>query len=155
MTRDDTPSDDEPVWRTRDGREIPFAEMDTEHVRSAQRIIAPWSRREVSAERRADLAGWRKAFASELRRRERAERKAGGDAPAAAEPEQGRTATTRQRALSQREAANRDAAKEKRRERQAAWRARVKEWHTAAADADADRTAPPQRPRRAPRPSGR
>ena len=69
MANDEPPPDDDRIWRTKDGREIPFDKMETAHIRNARAVITPWSKGERDEEKRGELRSWRKTFASELRKR--------------------------------------------------------------------------------------
>ena len=59
------------IWATRDGREIPLADMPPGHIQNARRSIKDWSRGEEDLELRRELRGWVKAFGKELRKRQK------------------------------------------------------------------------------------
>lgn len=61
--------DEDRVWSTRDGRELPLEEMPAPHIGAASNVLKNWLKGEDDPEVRRDLSRWRKLFGKELSKR--------------------------------------------------------------------------------------
>jgi hypothetical protein len=59
------------IWVTREGEEIHIREMHTWHLQNATVILKGWVKKEGRESKRRELRAWLKAFAREIRRREK------------------------------------------------------------------------------------
>jgi hypothetical protein len=81
MTYDGDPCDPcaenpNPVWASRDGREIPLSELFPHHIEAIRAKVAEWLKAEQDPDLRKDLKAWHRRFGAELRTRQAADRKA-------------------------------------------------------------------------------
>lgn len=62
-------TDSDPLWATRDGRELKLSEMYPGHVQNARKKLRDWLKGESDPEVKQDLRTWTRRFAKELARR--------------------------------------------------------------------------------------
>jgi hypothetical protein len=73
---DPRPENPNPIWATRDGREIPLKDMFAAHIEAIRAKVAEWLKAEEDPDLRKDLKAWHRRFGAELRTRQTADRKA-------------------------------------------------------------------------------